>query len=224
MKSCRFFVFVIAMFFSTTTSFADDTADYVKISTSKGDIIVELATDKAPLSVANFLQYACEGHYDRTIFHRVVTGFVIQGGGYSKYYNERRTRDSIPYEGDNGLKNVRGAIAMARMDDPDSASAQWFINLKDNTKLDQAITDYGPKPGYAVFGRVIEGMDIVDTIGAVETGAGGPFESDVPVEPIVINRIDPVILTALSLPENTTPPTFPEYEFSEVPLELPNPD
>ena len=192
MISRRFFVSLLAVLFASTPSFAEEAASHVKISTSKGDIIVELAPAEAPLSVANFLQYATDGHYDRTIFHRVVAGFVIQGGGYSKYFNERRTRDPIPYEGDNGLKNVRGAIAMARLDDPNSASAQWFINLKDNPGLDETQTDYGVKPGYAVFGRVVEGMDVVDAIGAVETGEGGPFESEVPLEAIVINRVDPV--------------------------------
>lgn len=167
-------------------------AGYAKISTSKGDIIVELDAEKAPVTVANFLQYATDGHYDRTIFHRVVAGFVIQGGGYSRYFEERPTRDPIKYEGDNGLKNLRGTIAMARTSDPQSAAAQWYINLRDNPKLDHRVTDLGPVYGYAVFGRVVEGMDVVDAIGAVQTGPGGPFDSEAPLEPVVIKRVDPI--------------------------------
>ena len=163
---------------------------HVKISTSKGDIVVELYPDKAPKTAANFLQYAKEGHYDRTIFHRVVQGFVIQGGGYSAYFNERPNHDPVPYEGDNGLKNERGTIAMARLSDPNSATSQWYINLVDNPKLDQKVNDLGTIYGYTVFGRVVDGMDVADAIGAVPTGPGGPFEAEVPVEPVVITRVD----------------------------------
>lgn len=163
-----------------------------KIATSKGDIIVELYPEKAPRTVANFLQYATEGHYDRLIVHRVVAGFVIQGGGYNQYFSERPTRSPIPYEGDNGLKNLRTTIAMARTEDPDSATSQWFINLRDNEKLDHFVNDLGPRYGYAVFGRVIEGMEVVDAIGAAPTGAAGPFESEVPLETVTILRVDPV--------------------------------
>lgn len=165
---------------------------YAKISTSKGDIIVALDEERAPKTVANFLQYATEGHYDRTIFHRIVAGFVIQGGGYSSGFIERPVRAPVAYEGDNGLKNVRGTIAMARMTDPQSATAQWYVNLKDNEDLDHRVTDLGPIHGYTVFGRVVEGMDVVDAIGAVETGPGGPFDSEVPIEPITIKRVDPI--------------------------------
>lgn len=171
---------------------ADETAAYARISTSKGDIIVELYPDKAPKTVANFLEYATSGHYDRTLFHRVVRGFVIQGGGYSRLLTERPTRGPIPYEGDNGLKNERGAIAMARLDDPGSATAQWFINLKDNPKLDHAVDEFGLRYGYAVFGKVVDGMDVVDAIGAAETGPSGMFEAEVPTQPILIERVDPV--------------------------------
>lgn len=167
-------------------------ATYAKISTTRGDIVVELYPEKAPKTVANFLQYATDGHYDRTIIHRVVKDFVIQGGGYSRIYGERPTRPPIPYEGANGLKNVRGTIAMARQDKPDTAAAQWFINLQDNDKLDHRVTDLGPIYGYAVFGRVVKGMEVADAIGAVETGPAGPFDAEAPVEMIFINRIDPV--------------------------------
>ena len=163
-----------------------------KISTSMGDIIVELYPDDAPESVDNFLQYAKAGHYDRTIVHRVVKDYLIQGGGYSKYFNQRVLRDPIAYEGDNGLKNKRGALSMARGNSPDSAQAQWFINIADNTELDHRVTDLGPIYGYAVFGNVIEGMDVVDAIGGVETGPGGDLDAEVPVEPVIILRVDPI--------------------------------
>ena len=184
------------LLFVAATMNADPQPTHARIETTKGDIIIALDNEAAPLTVDNFLAYATSGHYDRTIFHRVVAGFVIQGGGYSRYFNERRTREPVAYEGDNGLKNTRGAIAMARTDDPDSAAAQWFINLKDNEDLDHRVTDLGVIHGYAVFGRVIVGMDVADAIGAVETGEGGPFEFEVPQEPIVINRIDPIAWSA----------------------------
>ncbi|MEQ1930334.1 MAG: peptidylprolyl isomerase [Parvularculaceae bacterium] len=168
------------------------TAMRAKIVTSMGDIDVELYPDKAPKSVASFLQYATDGHYDRLIFHRVVAGFVIQGGGYSKSYIERPTRAPIPYEGDNGLPNYRTTLAMARTPDPDSATSQFFISLQDNNdQLDHFVNDLGPRYGYAVFGRVIGGMEVVDAIGAVVTGPGGPFEAEVPQEAVVIIRVDP---------------------------------
>ncbi|PQA87807.1 peptidylprolyl isomerase [Hyphococcus luteus] len=170
----------------------DETATHAKIQTSKGDIVVELYPEKAPKTVANFLRYATEGKYDRTIFHRVVKGFVIQGGGFSRLLTERGKYDPIPYEGDNGLKNKRGTLAMARSDDPDSAQAQWFINLRDNPKLDHDVTEIGPIYGYTVFGRVVEGMDVADAIGQVETGPKGVFDAEVPVEPVFIERVDPI--------------------------------
>ena len=170
-------------------------ARHAKIQTSMGDIVIELYPEQAPATVENFLAYAKSGHYDRTLFHRVVKDFVIQGGGYSRLYTERVTRGPIPYEGDNGLKNERGTIAMARGGDPESAEAQWFINLADNDRLDHRVTDLGPVYGYAVFGRVVAGMDVVDAIGAVETADGGPFDVEVPVEQVFIERVDPVELS-----------------------------
>lgn len=183
---------VIAMLVMLLAPAAAQEATLAKIETSMGDIVVELYPDKAPATVENFLQYATEGHYDRTIFHRVVPGYVIQGGGYSKYFNERPLRGPVAYEGDNGLKNVRGTIAMARGDDKDSAQAQWFINLKHNDELDHRVVEGLPLYGYAVFGRVVDGVEVVDAIGSVETGPGGPFEAEVPVESITILRVDPV--------------------------------
>lgn len=162
-----------------------------KIVTSKGDLLVELYPAEAPKTVANFVQYAKDGHYDRLIIHRVVPGFVIQGGGYNQYFNERPTRDSVPYEGANGLGNYRTTLAMARTLDPNSASAQWYVNLRDNNdQLDHFVNDLGPRYGYTVFGRVIDGMDVADAIGMLRTGAGGPLPSEVPVETVIISRVD----------------------------------
>jgi peptidyl-prolyl cis-trans isomerase A (cyclophilin A)/peptidyl-prolyl cis-trans isomerase B (cyclophilin B) len=162
-----------------------------KIVTSKGDMLIDLYPDAAPKTVANFVQYAKDGHYDRLIIHRVVPGFVIQGGGYNKYWTERPTRDPVPYEGDNGLKNYRTTLAMARTTDPDSATSQWYVNLQDNNdQLDHFVNDLGPRYGYAVFGRVVEGMAVADAIGKLRTGAGGPFPSEVPVETVTISRVD----------------------------------
>lgn len=175
---------------------ADDFAwpaatDYARLSTSKGDIIVELYGTRAPKTVANFLQYAADGHYDRTIIHRVVAGFVVQGGGYGVAYNERPTRAPVPYEGDNGLPNYRTTLAMARMRDPNSASAQWYVNLADNDEaLDHFVNDLGIRYGYTVFGRVIDGMDVADAIGAVPTGPAGPFEAEVPREAVIVTRVE----------------------------------
>ena len=164
---------------------------HAKIVTSKGDMLVDLYPDKAPKTVANFVQYAKDGHYDRLIIHRVVPGFVIQGGGYNKYFAERPTREPVPYEGDNGLGNYRTTLAMARTMDPNSAAAQWYVNLNDNNEmLDHFVNDLGPRYGYAVFGRVVGGMDVADAIGAAPTGAGGPFPAEVPVETVTISRID----------------------------------
>lgn len=164
---------------------------HAKIVTSKGDMMVDLYPAQAPKTVANFVQYAKDGHFDQLIIHRVVPGFVIQGGGYNKYFNERPTRAPVAYEGDNGLKNYRTTLAMARTSDPNSAAAQWFVNLRDNNdQLDHFVNDLGPRYGYAVFGRVVDGMNVADAIGAVATGPGGPFPSEAPIVTVAISRVD----------------------------------
>ncbi len=156
-------------------------AQKVKLETSAGNIVVELDAAKAPKSVANFLQYVKSGHYDGTIFHRVIGNFMIQGGGMTADMKEKGTRAPIPLESRNGLTNQRGTLAMARTQDPNSATAQFFINVKDNDFLNQANSRDGN--GYAVFGKVIQGMDVVDKIKATPTGPG-----DVPVTPVVIKH------------------------------------
>ncbi|OHB59232.1 MAG: hypothetical protein A2173_09730 [Planctomycetes bacterium RBG_13_44_8b] len=152
----------------------------VRIATSKGDIVVELNAEKAPVTCKNFLQYVNDKFYDGTIFHRVINGFMIQGGGMTADMRQKQTKPSIVNEASNGLKNARGTIAMARTADPDSATSQFFINHANNDFLNAGVRD----AGYAVFGKVVEGMDVVDAIAIVPTRPG-----DAPVETITINSI-----------------------------------
>ncbi|MEM9056999.1 MAG: peptidylprolyl isomerase [Pseudomonadota bacterium] len=156
----------------------------VVFSTSHGDITIELNDAEAPLSVANFLAYVEDGHFTDTIFHRVIPNFMIQGGGFTADMGQKPTRDPIKNEADNGLKNERGTLAMARTSDIDSATSQFFINLTDNDFLNHG----GRNFGYAVFGRVTEGMDVVDAIAAVDTGSRAGHQ-DVPVEPVVVTGV-----------------------------------
>ena len=160
-------------------------AQKVKLSTSLGDIVVQLDAAKAPQTVDNFLKYVQAGHYNGTVFHRVIPTFMIQGGGMTADMKEKPTRAPIPLESRNGLSNVRGSIAMARTGNPNSATSQFFINVKDNDRLDAANSPDGN--GYTVFGQVIAGMDVVDKIRAVPTGSRGPYD-DVPNTPITINK------------------------------------
>lgn len=153
----------------------------VTLDTSKGKIVIELYPDKAPKSTANFLDYVKSHQYDGTIFHRVIPGFMVQGGGFTAGMQQKPTKDPIVNESSNGLSNERGTLAMARTSDPNSATAQFFINLVDNRNLD----GHPGAAGYAVFGKVVEGMTVVDKIASVPTKTSGPF-SDVPSEPITI--------------------------------------
>lgn len=156
----------------------------VELNTNKGRIVLELNSEKAPKTVANFLEYVKSGHYDGVIFHRVINNFMIQGGGFDVNFKEKSTRDSIDNEADNGLTNDVGTIAMARTQAPHSASAQFFINVNDNGFLNhKAKTQQGW--GYAVFGKVVEGMDVVNAIKGVKTGNRG-YHADVPVDNVVI--------------------------------------
>jgi peptidyl-prolyl cis-trans isomerase A (cyclophilin A) len=161
----------------------------VRISTTMGDIEAELYADKAPKTVANFLQYVNDKHYDGTIFHRVIAGFMVQGGGYDGQYREKKTRAPVPHEGRQalagGLKNTTGTLVMARTNDPQSATAQFFINVVDNAFLDPSFQGFG----YTVFGKVTSGMDVVQKIRNTPTGTGGPFPTDVPRTPVVIQSI-----------------------------------
>ncbi|MGH8428432.1 MAG: peptidylprolyl isomerase [Gammaproteobacteria bacterium] len=171
---------------SASASVSAQTAPRVQIETSMGNIVVQLDPAHAPITVKNFLGYVRSGFYAGTIFHRVIPGFMIQGGGYTATYQEKPTRAPIKDEANNGLPNTRGTIAMARQQAPDTAKSQFYINLVDNASLDYASPT---QPGYAVFGHVISGMDVVDKIAQVPTGPAGPFMQDAPQAPVIIQKI-----------------------------------
>ena len=157
----------------------------VKLSTTEGAIVLELDESNAPETVANFLRYVDDGFYDGTIFHRVIPRFMVQGGGFTADMTQKPVRPPIRNEAANGLKNAKGTVAMARTGDVDSATAQFFVNLRDNAFLDHGVRDFG----YAVFGRVTEGLDVVDRIAGVETTRRGPH-ADVPAEPVIIETAE----------------------------------
>ncbi len=167
---------------------AAETNPTVRMETNRGLVVMELYRDKAPKTVENFLRYVQDGFYDGTMFHRVIKNFMIQGGGFTVEYRKKPTRSPVGNEADNGLKNKRGSVAMARTTDPHSATAQFFINVVDNDFLNHRT----PTPrgwGYTVFGQVTDGMDVVDEIRGVPTGSGGPFSKDVPQEPVIIQKM-----------------------------------
>jgi peptidyl-prolyl cis-trans isomerase A (cyclophilin A)/peptidyl-prolyl cis-trans isomerase B (cyclophilin B) len=179
-------ILLILLCFSAGNAFAQSSgAVRVRVETSMGNFVMELNTDRAPLTVANFLEYVRSGQYDGTIFHRVVSNFVVQGGGFDEKLAEKPTRASIPNESGNGLSNRRATVGMARTADAHSANAQFYVNLADNAALDPQASRWG----YTVFGQVVEGMDVVDAIGSVATGEVGPLERDAPLKPVVIQHI-----------------------------------
>jgi cyclophilin family peptidyl-prolyl cis-trans isomerase len=183
-KFLKHWLFTLALVTATTSTLA---ATQVEFRTSKGNFTVELYPEKAPVTVANFLQYVKDGFYEKTVFHRVINGFMIQGGGFERDLFEKPTKAPIKNESNNGLKNKMGTIAMARTPDPNSATSQFFINLNNNAFLDYN----SPQPdkiGYCVFGKVINGMEVVKKIGVVPTGNVSRF-SDVPIKPIKINGV-----------------------------------
>ena len=182
---------ILSISMSVAQAQSDDPAENPRVlmKTTDGDITIELFADKSPITVENFLQYVDDGHYDGTVFHRVISNFMIQGGGFDTELKEKPTRDPIVNESKNKLHNTRGTLAMARTSDPDSAAAQFFINQRSNLRLDWS----GGKDGYTVFGEVIDGMDVVDIISLTDVGranaqtAYGPTVfQDVPAEPIVV--------------------------------------
>ncbi len=189
----RVFMLSMLLLFTTTLSFAtenkmSDTQTKVKLTTSLGDIVIQLNSEKAPISAANFLSYVTEGFYSGTIFHRIIPDFMAQGGGFDTSFNQKSVHAPIKNEADNGLKNTRGTLAMARTGVVDSATAQFFINLKDNTFLNHTAKNASGW-GYAVFGEVIEGMDVVDKMATQATGNRGAYQ-DVPKTDIVIEKAE----------------------------------
>ena len=166
---------------------ADEPNPQVKVTTSMGDFVVEVRQDRAPMTAANFLRYVREGFYSGTLFHRVVANFVIQGGGHdAASYTLKSTHENVFNESGNGMQNKRGAVGMARGELPHSGNAQFYVNLVDNPDLDPVPTRWG----YTVFGRIVQGMDVIDRIGETPTGAMGPFKSDAPLKPVVIEKME----------------------------------
>jgi len=186
----------------STANAADDvTTKRVKLETSEGNILLELDITRAPLTVLNFMKHVRSGYYDGTIFHRVIKNFMIQGGGFTPEMTRKEGSTTVINEADNGLSNDRGTIAMARTNDPHSASAQFFINVVDNPFLNH--TSKTPRGwGYAVFGRVIKGMNVVDKIRELRTGPNGPFPTDVPLKMVIINKA--TIIESAKEKANTT--------------------
>lgn len=183
----RIFVALVALLLSGSAQ-ADDRPK-VLIETSLGNITLELDHVRAPATVDNFMRYVNEGHFDGTVVYRVVPGFVVQAGSYDADVQARPVHEPIGLEANNGLKNVRGAVAMARSSEPASATAEFFINLADNPRLDHKRGDADNSTGYAVFGKVVAGMNIVDKIAAVPLGDHGPMPGAAPVDPILIRKI-----------------------------------
>ncbi len=179
----RLFLGASALALATSAAFAQTPAPRVQFQTSMGEFVVEVYPDKAPKTVENFLKYVKDKQYDGTIFHRVIPTFMVQGGGYNVKYDEKITRPPVPLEALNGLKHEAGTIAMARTNEPNSARAQFFVNVKDNPFLNAK----GQADGYTVFGRVVSGMETIQKIKEVPTGSGGPFATDVPKTPVLIN-------------------------------------
>jgi cyclophilin family peptidyl-prolyl cis-trans isomerase len=192
------------------TAHAADPGNLVKVSTTMGDFVIELLPDRAPLTVANFLRYVKEGYYSGTLIHRVVANFVIQGGGHDATdYKLKAVHDPIFNESGNGLQNKRGMVGLARGDVPHSGNAQLYVNLVDNPDLDPLATRWG----YAVFGKVVQGMDVVDRIGVTPTGAFGPFKSDAPLKAVIIQKIEMVDATAAATaPPVPTPVAVPSQD------------
>jgi len=204
---------VFGMFLSLAVQAAGP--ERVRVTTSLGAFVVEMQRDRAPLTVENFVGYVKSGYYTNTLFHRVIANFVIQGGGVGPDYKAKPTLKPIPNEAGNGLKNLRGTVGLARASGPHSGDAQFYVNIADNADLDPLPTRWG----YAVFGRVIEGMEVVDRISVSPTGAQGPFKADAPVKAVVIQKIELLADTMTVVPPVAEPPPAPAP--SDVPQAAP---
>jgi cyclophilin family peptidyl-prolyl cis-trans isomerase len=180
--------FAGTIFAASATLAADDAAPRVSFQTSLGDIVFELDREHAPITVANFVRYVIEGHFDGTVFYRVVPGFIIQAGSFDAEGKPRGVHDPIPLETATTLSNARGTMAMGHGDDPNSARAEFFINLVDNKAIDRRPDDFESKTGFATFGHVVSGMDVVDAIAALPLGGPGPFPGAAPLMPVVIQK------------------------------------
>lgn len=178
---------LLSALLSGSAAAAEEQPTQVKVTTNMGDFVIEVRSDRAPSTAANFLRYVREGFYTNTVFHRVIANFVIQGGGHDATTLQLKpTHESVFNESGNGLQNKRGTVGMARADPPHSGNAQFYVNLVDNPDLDPVPTRWG----YTVFGRVVQGMDVIDRIGETPTGATGPFKSDAPLKPVIIQKME----------------------------------
>jgi peptidyl-prolyl cis-trans isomerase A (cyclophilin A) len=185
---------------------ADEQTTQVKVTTSMGEFVIEVRNDRAPLTSANFLRYVREGFYTNTIFHRVIANFVIQGGGHdATTLKLKATHEPVFNESGNGLQNKRGTVGLARAEPPHSGNAQFYVNLVDNPDLDPVPTRWG----YCVFGRIVQGMDVIDRIGETPTGAMGPFKNDAPLKPVIIEKMEIVSPASATSPPPVTPVTPP---------------
>lgn len=185
---------------------AEEATTQVRVTTNMGDFVIEVRNDRAPLTAANFLRYVREGFYSNTLFHRVIANFVIQGGGYdATTLALKPTHESIFNESGNGLQNKRGAVGLARADPPHSGNAQFFVDLVDNPDLDPVPTRWG----YTVFGRVVQGMDVIDRIGETATGARGPWKADSPLKSVIIEKTEIISPASPSSAPAVTPVTPP---------------
>ncbi|HLA73701.1 MAG TPA: peptidylprolyl isomerase [Steroidobacteraceae bacterium] len=200
MKKQRLLLGILGVFLSIAAQAA--APERVRVTTSLGAFVVELQRDRAPLTVENFVGYVKSGYYTNTLFHRVIANFVIQGGGVGPDYKAKPTLKPIPNEAGNGLKNLRGTVGLARASGPHSGDVQFYVNIADNADLDPLPTRWG----YAVFGRVVEGMEVVDRISVSPTGAQGPFKSDAPVKAVVIQKIELLADTTTVAPPAEVPP------------------
>ena len=200
MKKQRLLLGILGVFLSFAAQAA--APERVRVTTSLGAFVVELQRDRAPLTVENFAGYVKSGYYTNTLFHRVIANFVIQGGGVGPDYKAKPTLKPIPNEAGNGLKNLRGTVGLARASGPHSGDVQFYVNIADNADLDPLPTRWG----YAVFGRVVEGMEVVDRISVSPTGAQGPFKSDAPVKAVVIQKIELLADTTTVAPPAEVPP------------------
>jgi cyclophilin family peptidyl-prolyl cis-trans isomerase len=188
---------------------AEEPNPQVKVTTNMGEFVIEVRADRAPLTAANFLRYIREGFYSGTLIHRVVANFVIQGGGHdATTYALKTPHENVFNESGNGLQNKRGAVGLARSEAPHSGNAQFYVNLVDNPDLDPVPTRWG----YAVFGRIVQGMDVIDRIGEVATGSFGPFKSDAPLKPIVIEKMEILAPGAAAAAPAVTPVKPPQQD------------
>jgi peptidyl-prolyl cis-trans isomerase A (cyclophilin A) len=204
MLKTRLFSGLAALMLAITAQAA--APERVQVTTNFGSFIIELQRDRAPLTVENFLNYVKSGQYTNTLFHRVVSNFLVQGGGVGVDYKPKQTLKPIPNEAGNGLKNLRGAVGLARASGPHTGDCQFFINVADNADLDPLPTRWG----YAVFGRVIEGMEVVDRISVSPTGPAGPFKADSPLTPVIIQKVELLSAPAAAAPTPAaTPATAP---------------